>query len=421
MHVPDLFGSADVALGASGSLALTGRFADGTTDDYPDASGGPVYGDGRLRHSEHRDLDLGARLELGDPAGSRQKLYVALARRDLDRTSPAVPPVVPDSTEHTLYTRLRLGWQAPLVRTPHTQVDAGLAGDGEWGDNTSLLLLPPSLGGAVNGDYAKTRLTAGAFAGARHERGRLLYEMALRVDVANDGQVEANPHAGLVFRVADETRLRVSGGRASKLPSFFALASPPALGGNPDLLPEHVWGGEAGIEHRVRAARLDLGVTYFLQELHDLIDFDFQQFRHVNRAQVRTQGVELSARWQAVPQLALEAQATYLDVVDLAGGTLLQTPKWTGGGRLTWRPSPRASLRVDLRGSSGYLDVQYPVPDRGSVDGYGLLGAAASWRVADGVVLRARGDNLTDRSYETLIGFPGPGRSFWAGVGWERR
>lgn len=416
----DAWGSANLAVGASGSLTLTTRFADGSADDYPDASGGPVYGDGRLRHTEHSDLDVGARLELGEPAGRRQKLYLALARRDQDRTSPAVPPVVPDSTEHTQYTRLRLGWQVPLLSSARTQVDAGLAGEGEWGDNTSLLLLPPSLGGDVHGDYDQQRLTAGAFAGARHERGRLLYEAALRVDVANDGQVEANPHAGIVWRLAEDSRLRVSGGRASKLPSFFALASPPALGGNPDLLPEHVWGGEAGVEHRVRAARLDLGATYFLQELHDLIDFDFQQFRHVNRAQVRTQGVELSARWQADPKLALEAQATYLDVVDLAGGTLLQMPRWTGGGRITWRPSPRASLRLDLRGSSGYLDVQYPVPERGSVDGHGLLGAAASWRVARGVVLRARGDNLTDRSYETLIGFPGPGRSFWAGVGWER-
>ena len=417
----DTWGSADLALGATGALALTGRFADGTIDDYPDASGGPVYGDGRLRHTEHQDLALGARLELGDPGGKRHKLFAALSRRDQHRTSPAVPPVVPDSTEHTLYTRLRLGWQVPLVRKARTQLDVGLAGEGEWGDNTSLLQLPPELGGDVIGDYSKERLTAGAFAGARHERGRLLYEAALRVDAANDGAVEANPHAGVVWRLAPETRLRASGGRASKLPSFFALASPRALGGNPDLLPEHVWGGEAGLEHRVRAARLDLGAAYFLQELHDLIDFDFEQFLHVNRARVRTQGVELSARWQAHATLALEAQATYLDVVDLAGGTLLQMPKWSGGGRLTWRPSPRATLRVDLRGRSGYLDVQYPVPDRGSVDGYGLLGAAASWRVADGVVLRARGDNLTDGSYETLIGFPGPGRSFWAGVGWERR
>ncbi len=418
----DLWGNADLAVGASGSLALTGRFADGTADDYPDASGGPVYGDGRLRHTEHRDLDFGARLDLGDPAGRRQRLFVGLARRDLDRTSPAVPPIVPDSVEHTLYTRLRLGWQLPLVRTSRTQVDAGLAGEGEWGENTSLLKLPPSLGGDVQGDYRKNRLSAGAFAGARHESGPLLYEAALRVDLATGGAVQANPHVGVVWRLGGgDTRLRASAGRASKLPSFFALASPRALGGNPALKPEYVWGGEAGLEQRIRSARLDLAATYFRQELRNLIDFDFDRFLNVNRARVRTQGVELSARWQAHATLAVEGEATYLHVADLAGGTLLQTPKWTGGGRLTWRPVPQATLRVRARGSSRYLDRQYPVPEREVVDGYGLLGASGSWRFANGLALRARADNLTNRYYETLIGFPGPGRSFWAGVGWERQ
>jgi vitamin B12 transporter len=54
------------------------------------------------------------------------------------------------------------------------------------------------------------------------------------------------------------------------------------------------------------------------------------------------------------------------------------------------------------------------------VAGHGLLGIAGSWRFHDGWSLRARLDNATDRSYETLIGFPGPGRSLWLGVGWDR-
>ncbi|MGE5125129.1 MAG: TonB-dependent receptor plug domain-containing protein [Betaproteobacteria bacterium] len=414
----DLWGNADVPVGGSAALALTGRFDDGTSRDYPDASGGPVYGDGLLRHTDHRDLDLGARLDLGDPGGRLQRFSVGLARRDLDRTSPAVPPIVPASVEQTVYTRLRLGWQLPLVRASHTQVDVGLAGESEWGDNTSQLALP---GGDVPGDYARDRATGGAFAGARYEHGPLLYEAALRVDAATGGAVQANPHAGVVWRLGSETRLRASAGRASKLPSFFALASPRALGGNPDLRPEHVWGGEAGLEHRLRAANLDLAATCFRQELRDLIDFDFDRFQNVNRARVRTQGVELSLRWQAHPTLAIAGEATYLDAADLSGGRLLQVPRWTGGGSVTWRPVPRALLRARLRGSSRYFDRQYPAPERDFVDGYGLLGAAASWRFDKGLVVRARVDNLAGRRYETLIGFPGPGRSFWAGIGWDKQ
>ena len=418
----DAFTSADLPLGPTTDLALTGRFADGTIDDYPDASGGPVYGSGLVRHTEHQGLALGARLGFGDPAGRRHQVSFGFSRREQDRLSPAVPPVVPESDEATTFTRLRFAWQVPLVRSARTVVDAGLSGEGEWGENASVLRLPPFLGGDVPGDYAESRASGGAFAGARHERGALLYEASLRFDLATGDVLQANPHAGVVWRPgAGSTRLRASVGRASKLPSFFALASPPALGGNPALEPEHVWGGEAGVEHRFAPARLDLGAAYFRQEYSNLVDFDFDLFLHVNRARVRTQGVELTARWQPHTTVWLDAEATWLDVQDLeTGGTLLHTPRWTGGGRLTWQPSPALSLRVQSRATAGYLDFQIPVPDRDSVDGYGLLGVAGSWRFSRRLSVRARADNLTGTSYETYIGFPGPGRAFWVGLGWDR-
>jgi outer membrane cobalamin receptor len=417
----DTFATADLPVGSTSALGLTARFANGTQEDYPDASGGPVYGTGDLRHTEHQDLALGARLDVGDPAGARHRLSVGLSRRDLDRTSPAVPPQVPQSVEHTVYTRLRLGWQAPLVRTERTEIDAGLSSDGEWGDNTSVLELPPDFGGDVAGDYHKTRWSGGAYAGLLRQQGPLLCQAALRVDVATTDALQVNPHIGLVWSPGEgATRLRASLGRASKLPSFFALASPRALGGNPDLKPERVLGGEVGLEHSFQRSRLQVGATLFLQEYRDLIDFDFQQFLHVNRSQVRTKGAEMTLRWQPHATLAVQAEAAWVQAVDLAGARLLQEPKWFGGGRVTWQPTPRISLRLHAHAVSHYFDQQLPVPERDTVDGYGLLGLAGSWRVRDGLSLRGRMDNVADRSYETFIGFPGPGRSYWIGLGWER-
>ena len=52
--------------------------------------------------------------------------------------------------------------------------------------------------------------------------------------------------------------------------------------------------------------------------------------------------------------------------------------------------------------------------------GYGLVGFAGSWRFHRDWSVRTRIDNLADRSHETLIGFPGPGRAVWVGLGWER-
>jgi outer membrane cobalamin receptor len=86
---------------------------------------------------------------------------------------------------------------------------------------------------------------------------------------------------------------------------------------------------------------------------------------------------------------------------------------------VTWKPGERLSLQLEARAVSHYRDRQLPVPDRHTVDAYSLLAFAGSCRLGWGLALRARVDNLAERAYETLIGFPGPGRSFRVGLGWE--
>ena len=417
----DAWGGADLALSPGAEIGLTARFAGGEQDDYPESSGGPVYGTGELRHTRHDDLAVGVRLSLGEAGGRRHLLSAGLARRSQHRTSPAIFPLVPESEERTVFTRLRLAWQAPVRRGERTQVDVGASGDGEWGENASVLRLPPALGGDVPGDYDETRWSGGVFGAVGHRLGPVRLEAVLRADAASGDSPRLHPHLGAVWSPGSgDTRLRVSAGQASKLPSFFALHSPPALGGNPDLRPERTTGGEAGVEHRIRAARLDLGAAFFLHEYRDLVDFDFDLFAHVNRARVRTRGVELTMRWRPHDSVWVEAEATYLDARDLSGEPLLYEPRWLGGGRVTWRPDDRLSLRFDLRAVSRYLDRQIPVPEQGGVAGRALVGFAGSWRVHGRWSLRARLDNLADRDHETLVGFPGAGRSFRAGLGWER-
>ncbi len=418
----DGFATADLALAPAARLGLTARLATGEQDDYPDTSGGPVYGTGETRHTEHDDLALSARLSVGADAARRQQLLVGLSRRAQDRTSPAVVPLVPESAERTTFSRLRArvaaagrAIDADLGRRRSSRARAS-------GERTaaSCSFLRSSAATCAATTRSRARAAASSVRCAR-SAGRVLYDVALRVDAASGDAVQLHPHAGVVWRPGDgSTRLHVSAGRASKLPSFFALASPPALGGNPALKPERTVGGEAGVDHAIARGRVEVGAAYFLHEYRDLVDFDFDLFLHVNRAKVRTQGVELALAWRPHRSVDLSAQATYVDAKDISGAPLLFEPHWLGSGRLTWRPDERLTLRLDLRAVSRYLDRQLTVPDRDTVEGRGLLGFAGSWQVGSGLTLRARADNLTDRSYETQIGFPGPGRSIWAGLGWER-
>ena len=259
--------------GATTDLRLTGRLADGEADDYPDASGGPVYGSGELRHTTHRDLALGAQLGTGDPAGRRHRLSVGLSRRERDRTEPRGAPAgsgVERAGHVHAAPPLVAGAAPPDVADRGGRRGLGRRGVGRERERPRAAALPGRRRArrlpedALERRGLRGHSAPGALGGGR---GSVLLEAALRADVATTDSGPAQParRAGRPPRRRDDPRLRASAGRASKLPSFFALASPRALGGNPDLRPESAWGGEAGIEHDFRAARLSVGAAYFLQ------------------------------------------------------------------------------------------------------------------------------------------------------------
>jgi iron complex outermembrane receptor protein/vitamin B12 transporter len=417
-------GNVTLPVGSRGRLHLRTRGASWAADDYPDASGGPVYGSGELRTSEHDEASFGAELLLD---GQRpQRWTAAIYRHTMDRETPAVPFVLPPITEETFFTRLRASWGMTLLTAESLQWTAGVDVQREEGENESALLLPPEFGGAVPGDYAITRTLPGATTELTWSRGPLAVEVGSRFDLPEDHAAQWSPRLGLSWQLGDGgRRVHASAGRAFKMPSFFALASPSQLGGNPALRPETVLGGDIGVEGPLfssRLAGLDGGFTVFYNRYEDLIDFDFESFTHLNRSEVEARGVEARLDWRPTARLALHANGTWQEVEDLATQARLRhRPKRTGGARLVWTPRAEIDLQLDLQAVSKSFDEQIPVPDRDTVPGRELLGLSASWQVAESWRLRARIDNLADETYEELIGFPGAGRSFRLGLRYSTR
>ncbi len=410
-----LQGRLDRSLGAGGHLEVAGRAASWSADDYPEASGGPVYGSGELRHGDHREASLGAHVNLG-----RHRLTLAAYRHDLDRTSPAIPPLVPASDESTRFTRLRLGWAWTPIARDALRVSFGADAERERGTNESTLTLFPGPGGEVPGDYSTTRTTPGAYTEVVAHHSDLELEIGARLDLPEGEGPQWSPRLGASWRPGGgATRLRASVGRAFKLPSFFALASPPALGGNPDLRPEVMVGADAGVERRFEAAGVEAGVGVFVNRFRDLVDFDFESFRHVNRSRVEARGVEAHLAWRPRGPVSLALDLTRQEVEDRDTGQPLRLrPDGFGGLRLGWRPRAGVSVELDASGVSSFRDQELPVPERTRVDGRLVWGAAASWPFTGSWALRVRMDNLTDAAYQTLVGFPGAGRSLRVGLGW---
>lgn len=396
-------------------LSLKARGTSWEGDDYPDASGGPVYGSGELRHADHEELSLATGLAIG----SHHELTASVYRHGMERDSPAVFPLVPPSTEETRFTRTRLGWTSVLRTFQGGRWSAGVDAQRESGRNDSLLLLPREFGGPIEGDYDIDRTVAGAYTELVADRGPWTFELGSRVDVPEEGATQWSPRLGVGWRPTDCVRVHASAGRAWKLPSFFALASPPALGGNPDLRPEVVVGGDLGADWRLLYG-IDAGLTLFYNRYQDLVDFDFGTFTHLNRSEVETRGVEGALGWRSGERVSVQASATWQELEDLTTRAKLRhRPEWTGGVRVIWKPAPRLTLDADAQAVSRFFDEQIPVPERDTVEARTLVGLGGAWRVSSPWELRLRVDNLLGEEYETLIGFPGPDRSVRLGLRWK--
>ena len=265
-------------LGSASAFRFSARTAGWRADDYPDGSGGPLFGGGELRSSDHREYGVAATLDLGGGERFSQYLRSTWYRHSMERDSPAIGFQVPPWTEDTSFQDLRLAWTGTLApEGGGSELSFGAEALTEEGRNNSLLLLPAFFGGPLDGDYAIDRNRVGLFGDWRRSMGNLVAELGVRADVlkgrgAGGGREEVSPRFGLRY-APDGGRwsLRASAGRAFKLPSFFALASPRAIGGNPDLDAETSVGADFGFEARSADGSLRCNLTAFANRFEGLI------------------------------------------------------------------------------------------------------------------------------------------------------
>jgi len=421
-----LQGKSELEFGEATRLRVAGRVASWDAEDYPDNSGG-VLGTRELRHSENDEASLNLELLVG-PKQRAHTIRTTLYWHEMKRDTPLIPNAsnpfasIPPTVEKTEFVNWRLGWAYPVLQREGTSLTVGAGGILEDGKNRAELIgVPPSI---ADRSYDLTRLTGSGIVEFQSVQGRFEIEAGARVDVPEGFETRFSPRVGLAYRLNDDrTRLRLSAGQAFKLPSFFALGDP--LVGDPALKPEFALGGDLGVEHRFVAARVRTSLSAFYYDYTDLIDFDpfVGPFgRLVNRAEVTSRGAVLDVAWTASERIDLRVGATYQDVEDEATGeTLLHRPEWYGGGSFTWRVNSRLRLNLDGQWATESRDRQIAVADRDRVAGYGLLGTALFVRVTDHWRVDARVDNLLDKEYEVLIGFPGPGRSYRFGLRFQTR
>lgn len=383
------------------------RVIDRRRSSYPEVSGGPRYAVlDALEHADGSEVGLSGSGEWTVAERWQTELAANWRRLEDDSRTPPVAPGLldgqPGYTSDSEHERAQLQWINRVGLGADSGVAFGLDVVEEDGRDDGSL----DLGFAVlPNTYRMERSTRSGFLEWGHAwPAGFSSTLALR----RDGGTEESRSSGALglaraFGSVDgRAWARVANG--FKLPSFFALGNP--LYGNPDLEPEQVRSVELGYDQTF-GGRGTAGVSVFRSEFEDLVDFDFETFRNVNRGGIDVDGVYLYAQFAVAANLRLAIDATLLDIRS-ASGPLRRRPENTGGIHLGWQPSALWSVDAALR----YVDERLitSVPTGDVTDGaYLLADATVRFRAAERVSLWFAIDNALDTDYSDAPGFAAPG------------
>ncbi|MDP9004660.1 MAG: TonB-dependent receptor, partial [Verrucomicrobiota bacterium] len=202
--------------------------------------------------------------------------------------------------------------------------------------------------------------------------------------------------------------------------------SPPSsqdkiFGNNFALKPEEDLGWDAGVEQRFWSGRVAIGLTYFRNDLANIIGLN-GQFDTLNLGEARTQGVEAELRVNPIADLTFLATYTYLDAEKTSAADISQLQ----GARLPRRPRNEAYLSasylwgkklrttIEAKFVNAREELNFGGPNF-DIEDYAFVNLAAEYEVNKCLSIFARINNLTDEKYAEVFGFPALGRGVFGG------
>jgi len=213
-----------------------------------------------------------------------------------------------------------------------------------------------------------------------------------------------------------------SGGGAIQLPyglrlrgsyqEGFRAPTTSELSFNADLRPERSTGWDIGLESDFERDDVRLSVTYFSQDVTDLISFDPFLFIPVNLQSYESEGVEVAVHFSLIESFSFDGAYTYTDARNISlESRALRQPKHRASFSANYKPIDRLQLSARLYFNGRELDF-----GQVDVDRFTTLSLAASYEISERLELFGRVENLTDKNYQDISGFGTPGASAYGGI-----
>lgn len=218
-------------------------------------------------------------------------------------------------------------------------------------------------------------------------------------------------------------KLRGSYGTAFNAPSFLDLyARDPFFVGNPNLRPERSRGEDAGVDFYAPNRVDSVSATWFRTDFRNLISDNFAVFpaTTLNLGSARTEGWELAVRTLLAGAVRAKAAYTRLSSQDNATGLpLLRRPRYAASADFSCDLGAGFSVGAGGAWVGGRADVDARTFATTRDPSYAVARLYAEWKASKRVTLKARAENLFDKRYEAVNGYPALGRGLFAGAAYS--
>lgn len=259
----------------------------------------------------------------------------------------------------------------------------------------------------IYADHIKLHEIAGYIL-AQQQLSRSMFEVGLRVENHKLYGTEFIPQAGFSFKAADNTNLKLSvskGFRTPNLRELYMYAS-----ANEDLLPETSWSYDFTVSQTLLENRLSAELTLFYIKGDNIVEVVQVDGRPQNRnvGDFTNKGIEFSLNYQILNNLAMHTNYSYLHMDNLITGAP-RNKFYTG---FTYNPG-----KFSFNAGVQIINKLYlSTGENTQTSSYMLVDARASYRALKWFDIFVKGDNLTARKYETMLGYPMPRATVMGGI-----
>jgi iron complex outermembrane receptor protein len=217
------------------------------------------------------------------------------------------------------------------------------------------------------------------------------------------------PQFGAAYKVTDGTTVRTSAGKGFRSPTIRELYLFPAP--TPSLQPENMWNYELGVT-RTFVGRASLDLVGFVSEGRNIILTGgvWPNMTLSNSGSFIHRGVEFSGSIFAFNNVHLQTSYSFID----PGKETRSIPKHKIflGSDYTYRIFTFSLSIQHVARIYGSDNNKNPLND------YTNIGAKVFVRVLPQFSINLSVDNFLDKSYQTILGYPMPGRTFSVGINW---